>query len=480
MSDLDDLIRKERLTFEAKRCLDKLPSEFWPTYSAFANTFGGRIVLGLTEDKNDRSKLIPSGVKDPDKILRDLWDQVNNPQKVSINILSNSNVNVVDIDGMNLIVVDVPRAERGKRPVYINNNMNNGTYRRNGEGDYHCSMSEIAEMVRDSMERSSDSTLCTRTRLSDIDEQSLKEFKQIMTNIHPTHVWLKQSDEEFLRSIGAADENEDGTLHPTIAGLLMFFRDYTITKELPYYFLDLLQYDDEEGQDWRRRLSTDTGDWPGNLFSFVMSASEILRKNTPQPFILDGIIRKDDNDQIKAERELMMNALVHADYFSGRGGVRIELRPHTLTISNPGSFRAKKTKVFREGDSDPRNPTIMKMFRLIGLVERAGSGLPRVVSVCNELGIPIPEIDEEVDPTRVTVRIRRDPKPPVPQGTMNCDDIDEAILEYLASHGGDSLKVTSEALGLSTSTLTRRISTLREWGRIERVGSKKSGKWIVK
>lgn len=122
----------------------------------------------------------------------------------------------------------------------------------------------------------------------------------------------------------------------------------------------------------------------------------------------------------------------------------------------------------------------MKMFRLIGLVERAGSGLPRVVSVCNELGIPIPEIDEEVDPTRVTVRIRRDPKPPVPQGTMNCDDIDEAILEYLASHSGDSLKVTSEALGLSTSTLTRRISSLKEWGRIERVGSKKSGKWIVK
>lgn len=476
MGDWRELIEKEGIRFEAKRCSDKLPNEFWPTYSAFANTFGGRIILGLSEDENDRSKLIPTGIKNPDKITRDLWDQINNIQKVSINILSDDDVKVIDADGKKLIVIDVPRAEREKRPVYINGNMNNGTYRRNGEGDYHCSMSEIAEMVRDSRENPLDSTLCSRVKISDIDEQSLREYRQMMSNLTPSHVWTALPDDEFLRVIGAADEKEDGTLCPTMAGLLMFFRDYMITKELPRYSLDLFQYNDNE-EDWKKRLSTDTGNWPGNLFSFVMAASEILQNNTPQPFALNGMVRIDDNDQIKAERELIMNGLIHADY-DGIGGVRVELRPHSLKVRNPGTLRVPVNKIMKGGYSDPRNPNLMKMFRLIGLVDRAGSGIPRVISTCNRLGIPIPEIEEEIDPTTVIVTAQRDLGLRVKTVSTNVDD--QRILDYISSHGEDSLKTIAENLNMSTSTLSRHIKNLREGGRLERTGSKKKGKWIVR
>ncbi len=90
---------------------------------------------------------MPTGISDPDKIIRDLWDQADNAQKVSINILTETDVHVTEIDGKTAIVIDIPRAERQKRLVFIDDSINNGTYRRNGKGDYHCSMSEIAEMM---------------------------------------------------------------------------------------------------------------------------------------------------------------------------------------------------------------------------------------------------------------------------------------------------------------------------------------------
>ena len=150
---------REGVNFEAKRCSDKLPKDFWPTYSAFANTFGGTIVLGLSEDPADKRKLIATGVENPDSVVDDLWSLLNNPIKVNVNLLLNDDISVEKVDGVDVIVVTVPRAERQRRPVYINGSMNSGTYRRNGQGDYLCSMAEISEMLRDARDDSMDSSL---------------------------------------------------------------------------------------------------------------------------------------------------------------------------------------------------------------------------------------------------------------------------------------------------------------------------------
>ena len=243
--DLDDLRENER--FEAKRCEGKLTSEFWPTYSAFANTFGGDIALGLKEDPNNRRRLIAVGVGDTDKILNELWTQVNNPQKVSVNLLSEGDVRIEDVDGRNVIIVHVPRAERQKRPVFINGNMNSGTYRRNGEGDYHCSVTEIAEMLHDSRDEPMDSSLCSKVLLRDLEKETVGAYRRMMSNRVPSHPWNKEPDDEFLRLIGAAGYGDDGELRPTVAGVLMFGRDYSIVRELPRYMLDYLEERIREG-----------------------------------------------------------------------------------------------------------------------------------------------------------------------------------------------------------------------------------------
>ena len=126
---------RENNRIEAKKALGGLPKSIWETYSAFANTLGGVILLGVIEttDKSFDSVNLP----DPDSLIREFWRIINDPLKVSVNILAEKDVYVEEVNGDRIIVIKVPRADRADKPVYVDNDIRN-TYRRGGEGDYRC------------------------------------------------------------------------------------------------------------------------------------------------------------------------------------------------------------------------------------------------------------------------------------------------------------------------------------------------------
>ena len=82
-------------------------------------------------------------------IKTDLWNLLNNRQKVSVNLLTDGLLRIEKIEGKDVIVMDVPRADRTSRPVYCGMDPRSGSYRRNGEGDYHCTLEEVSAMFRD-------------------------------------------------------------------------------------------------------------------------------------------------------------------------------------------------------------------------------------------------------------------------------------------------------------------------------------------
>ncbi len=114
---------------------------------------------------------------------------------------------------------------------------------------------------------------------------------------------------------------------------------------------------------------------------------------------MDGIIRVDDTQVHKAIREALVNCLVNADYYMPQGIV-IKMEEESLTIENPGNIRTGKKQMLRGGISDPRNKTLMKMFNLIGIGERAGSGIPDIFQVWKEAGWKSPKIEENFNPDR--------------------------------------------------------------------------------
>ena len=96
-----------------------MPGSLWETYSAMANTDGGVIVLGVKEGDGDFEV---HGLDDPAKTEKDFWTTINNRGKVNANLCQNSDVRIVSVDGKTLLVVQVPRASRRQRPMFVGQN----------------------------------------------------------------------------------------------------------------------------------------------------------------------------------------------------------------------------------------------------------------------------------------------------------------------------------------------------------------------
>lgn len=335
MIDLSNLSQyRENNRIEAKKALGGLPHSIWETYSAFANTLGGLLLLGVEElaDKSLHAVDLP----DPERLVKEFWDQVNNPNKASVNILSSKDVTIETVDGKHIVVINIPRAERSYKPVYVEGNPLN-TYRRNGEGDYRCTKEEYQAMVRDASVRTQDMLVLEEMDTGVFNAESVRAYRQRMRLSRPDHVWEKLEDEEFLLKLGAVGIGGDGRKHPTSAGLLMFGNEYDIVREYPQYFLDYREEHDDIHR-WTDRMVSSSGDWSGNVFDFYFRAYNKLQLDIKVPFEMQGGFRVDDTPVHKAIREALANCLVNADYY-GRGGLVIVKRRNEITFSNPGNFR---------------------------------------------------------------------------------------------------------------------------------------------
>ena len=104
--DIKNLVKyEENNRIEAKRAKGGLPNSIWETYSAFANTEGGVILLGV--DERDDHTLVATGVEDAHKMMTDLWNILNNKQKVSLNILTERMVATHEVEGKTVISIDL-------------------------------------------------------------------------------------------------------------------------------------------------------------------------------------------------------------------------------------------------------------------------------------------------------------------------------------------------------------------------------------
>ena len=127
-----------------------LPESIWETYSAFANTLGGVILLGVAEGR-DKS-FHPVCLPDPDGMVEKFWRILNDPQQVSANILTPSHVRIHRDADSCFIAITIPRATPEDYPVYVGGNPLSGTYVRNGEGDYRCDHERVRQMMREAAE----------------------------------------------------------------------------------------------------------------------------------------------------------------------------------------------------------------------------------------------------------------------------------------------------------------------------------------
>ena len=389
------LERGENVDIEFKSSVDNLSKDIWSTYSAMANTNGGTILLGVSENtKTHEIEIL--GVTDATKILKDFWSTINS-NKVNKNILVDENVEIIEYENKTVIKITVPRAEYKEKPIYVGENPYHGTYKRLNEGDYRCQIDEVNRLIRDADENGVDSKLIENYNINNIDAETLRKYRTQFENRYLDHPFTKMNDQDFLANLGCMDiDPNTGLLTLTQAGLLLFGKGLSIRRTFPGLNFDYLDMRNLIGdQRWSDRITIDFA-WENNLYNFYTKVLPKIVDDLKRPFKMDyeTLQRIDDTPVHAAVREAFANAVIHCDY-SIPGTLRIDRKEKEFIFTNPGILKLSLDEIFRGGKSKTRNPIIQKCFRLIGYGEAVGSGMTLIRNTWEEQGWKQPTITED-------------------------------------------------------------------------------------
>jgi len=361
MSKIDELIKKqesENLEFK-----NNWRDEYLKTLSAFANSKGGKLILG----RDDRGNIV--GVDNLERLTEDI------PSKIREKLGLTPSVKCTEISDKKIIIV-------GMKPSQIPISYNGKYYRRSGSTTVEISGSELAHFLLSKFGKTWDA-LPSDANFKDMDMDTVNLFKNLARKRIPSI-----SD---IDSVGKVFTNlelitEDGKI--TRAGLLLFGRE-------PHRFF--ISAKTRVGRFKTSTTILDTVIAEGNLFNQLERTVEAIKKHLNVRFEIKGIERRDVWDYpIEAIREAVINAIIHKDYLS-TAEIQIKVYNDRIWMWNPGKLPEELNieDLKKEHSSYPRNPLIANVFYLAGFIERWGSGTKRIVDLCKEQNLPEPDYKEE-------------------------------------------------------------------------------------
>ncbi len=322
---------------------------------------------------------------------------------------------------------------------------------------------ELARMEHDALSNA-DNAIVEDFDMSAFNSSTIATYRNLLTHEKPSHPWLRDDDEDFLYHLRAIDRDRDGEYHPTRAGLLAFGNEFEILRIVTDYHLDYREQTDPDVR-WNNRLDSMSGDWSGNLIDFYLNVTQRIDRALPQSFGLnDNGMRHTSRTEINdAIHEAIANALIHAYYGTG-ATVTVVLEPHRLLVSNSGTFLISREVAIAGGITETRNPILARIFSLIGIIDRAGSGLRKIYSTWEEKFKETPLLKEAYAPDKVDIELPlsinfnvKRPYTHVPH---------EAILDLCHNQGEITVKDLTAQLGMKQSTAQFALRSLAAQGQL--------------
>ena len=172
---IQNLTSLEWEDFEVKAAKHELPKSIWETVSAFSNTSGGWIVLGV---KQERDNFEISGVGNVEKLEQDL---LNTLRSTKFNVFVSTKQEVYKFDNKIVLAFYVPVHKN--KPVYYNNQ--NNTFIRRGSSDQRATQEEIDSMLRDRAFGTKTTELASGTSRDSLNNTSVNRYRDYMTRFNP-------------------------------------------------------------------------------------------------------------------------------------------------------------------------------------------------------------------------------------------------------------------------------------------------------
>ncbi len=359
---LDRIQSGEDLHTEFKR-EDAHADDIAASLVAFANTDGGELIFGVT----DEGEIV--AVPDPDRLMQRVDQIAYHNCEPPITVLQET----VPTENGIVVVVHVPRGDQ--RPYRTHRG---DFFIRTSSGRRRASRQELLRLFQAVDSVYYDETLVLRAELTDLD---LNRFEGFFARAYPDQALSEESLLPTLRNMKLVGQQEHRWV-PTVAGLLCIGRE-------PQRFFP--------GTEIRAaRISgttlagepSDAKSIGGTLFDMLEDAMRFLHIHLPVVHRIRGL-EPERHPLIPDEalRELLVNALVHRDY-TVNAPVRVLIFDDRLEIRTPGLLPNMVTveAILLGAAHVLRNPTIYLMFYRAGLVTHLGSGVLRAKQAVERAG----------------------------------------------------------------------------------------------
>lgn len=373
---LDELLHApEGKTLEFKRDLSS-PRNVIKTLVAFANSAGGRLIIGVADDRQLISVADP--LDEEERICNLIADSIA-PRLVP-------NVELISQGDRTVLAVEV--FPSGNRPHHVTAlGPEHGVYVRLGSSNRQAGPDLIAELQRSARGVVFDEMSMPALSLDDLD---LAAAQKLFGD-------RRQLDEKSLTTLKLA-RREQNRLVPTQGAILLF------GKDREQYFPDAwVQCGRFRGTD--KVQIFDQVEIHEHLPQAADSIEFFLKKHAFKSAQF-GAIRREDVWSIPLTilREAIINALVHSDYSQRGSPIRIAFFDDRIDIESPGLLLPGMTvEDMKSGVSRIRNPVIARVFRELGMIEQWGSGVKRIFDQAKTLGLPEPAVTEIATGVRLSV-----------------------------------------------------------------------------
>ena len=449
-----------------------LPKNIWETVSAFSNTSGGWIVLGVKQ----KGKVFEiQGVEDIEKLEQDFSSAVRS-QKFNIR-LSYSMIRHV-IEGKDILAIHIPSSVQ--KPVYFGNPSN--SFIRIGSGDQRATENEVQAMYHDQSFGVKSEMPVAGTSLSSLNIDSLHGYRNYLKLYNVLAAYSDLEDIDFCKRLAIC--SRAGEL--TYSGLLMFGKGEEVLRYVPTFCMDYVEIPGKSVAEAATRYSYRIPEQE-NLWEAYQVVIRRLLTLVDRPFRMNRLgVAEDDDRQFEVLREAWVNMLMHADHFSPvRSGIRVFT--DRIEFMNAGTFPIPPERMYGTLYSSARNPTIAKLFRFAKLSENVGFGISKLMSWKDLTGNNV-TINSERDYVLVTLYLKADVVENVVENVVesvvesvveNLTERQKRIISIIEDDNSVSATQISTKLSATMRTIQRDLTKLKSLKLLRRVGPDKGGYWEV-
>lgn len=469
---IDEIKAGESANLEFKAQIPKKSERYIKTVVAFANTSGGKIIIGIDDetrnivgvDKNEVFKLI-------DDITNAISDMCS-PQ-IFPNIVTDT------IDGKCVIVVEIyPGAGR---PYYIKTlGKQAGTFIRVSGTSRPADEAILKDLELQGANRSFDELICVEEKYNavaaDILCTAIKRYMMEAVKTKDEKDKVKEVTEQNLINWGLL-KNIEGTLVPSNGFILL------TNNSFPFAKIQCARFRGTE-----RVTFIDKRDFDGPLYEQIEEAYGFVLKHINLGSEIKGLIRTDTYElPTEAVREAIVNAVAHRNYLD-RACVQVAVYDDRVEITSPGMLYGSLTiEQIRKGGSKIRNRCIAEVFSRMHIIENWGTGIKRMIESCKEYGIREPELLEIGDSFRVNL-YRPSYEGKVPQSSPKSSPIgslkelnptQQSIIDMILNNPKVTQAMMAQQLNITIRAVKKNIEGLTKRGILERKGSPRNGYWEI-